>query len=368
MAGDGETGVTIIRVTAELDSGPIALQEAVAISAEDDHGSLSARLAELGGELIVRALDLRAAGELELTDQDDSTATYAEKIAPAERRLDPARPAIELERTVRALTPHIGAYLELEGGERLGVLAATAEPGAVRRRRPGRRPTASCSAAADGALRLHRGSTRRGPGDGRRRLPARPQPAAAGVSTPETSAGATPARRAAYEVVRRTFEDEAWADRAFASAAGRLELAGRELAQARRLAYGAVQRRGTSDHVIGALARPPARAHRPGGARGAAPGPVRGPLLRRDGRPRRGRPGGRAGQGGAPPRSQRTGPHPRRGGVRQRGPAARRRRARGAARRARRFDPGGRGDRAFLSRVAGADVVGGARRRPRHDC
>jgi methionyl-tRNA formyltransferase len=79
----------------------------------------------------VRALDLRAAGQLEFTDQDDSLATYADKIAPTERRLDPARPAAQLERTVRALNPHIGAYLELEGGGRLGVRAATAQDGAV---------------------------------------------------------------------------------------------------------------------------------------------------------------------------------------------------------------------------------------------
>ncbi len=68
------------------------------------------------------------------------------------------------------------------------------------------------------------------------------------------SAGVGPARRAAYEVVRRTFEDGAWTDRAFTATAARLGLAGRELAQARRLAYGAVQRRGTSDHLVGVLA------------------------------------------------------------------------------------------------------------------
>ncbi len=64
-----------------------------------------------------------------------------------------------------------------------------------------------------------------------------------------------PARRAAYEVLRRTFEDGAWTDRAFTAVAARQHLAGRELAQARRLAYGSVQRRGTSDHLIAALAR-----------------------------------------------------------------------------------------------------------------
>jgi len=64
----------------------------------------------------------------------------------------------------------------------------------------------------------------------------------------------TPARRLAYEIVRRTFEDGAWTDRAFAAAAVRAELDERELAQARRLTYGTVQRRGTSDHLIGVLA------------------------------------------------------------------------------------------------------------------
>jgi methionyl-tRNA formyltransferase len=127
LAGDAGTGVSILRVTAGLDSGPVALREAVEIAARDDYGALSARLAELAGDLILRALDLREAGTLEFTEQDDSKATYAEKISSRERRLDAGRPAMELERTVRALTPHIGAYLELDGGERLGVRAATAE-------------------------------------------------------------------------------------------------------------------------------------------------------------------------------------------------------------------------------------------------
>jgi methionyl-tRNA formyltransferase len=127
MAGDERTGVSIMRVTTGLDSGPVALQEETAIEPGDDYGSLAKRLAESGGELMVRALDLRASGELELTEQDDGDATYAEKIESADRRLDPARPARELERVVRALHPHIGAYLELAGGERLGVLRAQAE-------------------------------------------------------------------------------------------------------------------------------------------------------------------------------------------------------------------------------------------------
>jgi methionyl-tRNA formyltransferase len=127
MAGDEQTGISIIRVTAGLDSGPIALQEALAIGPHEDFGELSARLADLGGKTCLRALDPMAANRLELTEQDDATASYANKISSEERRLDPARTAVELERTVRALNPHIGAYLELEGGEPLAVRAATAD-------------------------------------------------------------------------------------------------------------------------------------------------------------------------------------------------------------------------------------------------
>jgi methionyl-tRNA formyltransferase len=120
LAGDGRTGVAIMRLTAGLDSGPVALAQEVEIGARD-FGELSAELANMGGELLVRALDLRARGELEFRDQDDAQATYAEKIEAGERRLDPGASAVELERRVRALSPHVGAYLELAGGERLGV-------------------------------------------------------------------------------------------------------------------------------------------------------------------------------------------------------------------------------------------------------
>ena len=121
MEGDEMTGVTIMRVTAGLDSGPVALVEEVPVSPGDDYESLSAKLADAGGELLVRALENLAAGRLEFTDQNDDEATYAEKVSAGERHLLPSRTAAELERVVRALTPHVGAYLELEGGERLGV-------------------------------------------------------------------------------------------------------------------------------------------------------------------------------------------------------------------------------------------------------
>jgi methionyl-tRNA formyltransferase len=154
MAGDRETGVTIMRVTAGLDSGPIALAESIPIAAEDDYASLSAKLAELGGELLVRALGDLAAGTLEFTEQDESAATYAEKIAPEERHLEPARPASELERAVRALTPHVGAYLELDGGDRLGVRSARAVSNGPSQGAIEANTDQLLLGSADGALRL----------------------------------------------------------------------------------------------------------------------------------------------------------------------------------------------------------------------
>ena len=131
MAGDAETGVTVMRLTSELDAGPIALTESVPIGPDDDFASLATKLANLGGELIVRALDLAAAGGLEFTEQDDGQATYAEKIAPEDRRLDPGLPADRLERQVRALHPHIGAQLLLADDTTLGIRqAAVADPAA----------------------------------------------------------------------------------------------------------------------------------------------------------------------------------------------------------------------------------------------
>jgi methionyl-tRNA formyltransferase len=154
MAGDTETGVTIMRLTEGLDSGPIALQRTEPIFDDDNYGSLAGRLAALGGELAVRALELRRDGRLELTEQDDPLATYADKIAPSERRLDPTRPAVELARVVRALTPRVGAYLELEDGDRLGVTAAGAEQGELE---PGRLEASSAElrlGCSEGVLRL----------------------------------------------------------------------------------------------------------------------------------------------------------------------------------------------------------------------
>lgn len=141
-AGDEETGVTIMQPTAELDTGPIAVQRAEAIRPDDDYGSLSERLAALGGELLVEALDL----EPSLREQPETGATYADKIGPEDRLLDPRLTVDLLERRVRALRPHIGAYIELPWDERLGVnRAALAAPG-------GDTPSPGRLAAVDGRL------------------------------------------------------------------------------------------------------------------------------------------------------------------------------------------------------------------------
>jgi len=124
-AGDVVTGVSIMRPTAELDAGPVYLAAEEPIGVEDSYGSLAPRLASLAGELLVQALDTRALP----SPQVEEGITYAEKISVEDRRLDPARPAVELERRVRALDPHVGAYLELGGGERLRVLRARAGEG-----------------------------------------------------------------------------------------------------------------------------------------------------------------------------------------------------------------------------------------------
>jgi methionyl-tRNA formyltransferase len=119
-AGDEETGVSIMRPTAEFDAGPVCLQRREPIRPDDDYGSLARRLAALGGELLIETLDTQPP----FREQPDQGVTYAEKIAPRDRLLDPSLRAGELERRVRALHPHVGAYIELDGGERLGVRRA----------------------------------------------------------------------------------------------------------------------------------------------------------------------------------------------------------------------------------------------------
>ena len=103
IAGDRRTGVSIMRLTAGLDSGPVCLSRALAIEPHDTYGSLAERLQTLGGELIVHALDLTASGDPpELVEQDESGVTYAEKIGPEDRLRKALRTGHEIVRRARA--------------------------------------------------------------------------------------------------------------------------------------------------------------------------------------------------------------------------------------------------------------------------
>jgi methionyl-tRNA formyltransferase len=119
-AGDEETGVTIMRPVAEMDAGPVCLARVEPIEDADDYGTLAPRLARLGGELLVEALDTTPP----FVEQSAEGVTIAPKITGDDRRLDPALDAAAAWRRVRALNPHIGTYLELPGGDRLGVRRA----------------------------------------------------------------------------------------------------------------------------------------------------------------------------------------------------------------------------------------------------
>jgi methionyl-tRNA formyltransferase len=153
MAGDQRTGVSIMILTAGLDSGPICRQSEISVGPEDDYGAVARTLEQLGGKDLIAVLD----EDPEPVPQPEEGVTYAEKIAPEDRLLRPDQESAEsLARRIRALTPHIGAYLELPAG-RLGVSRARVTDSA--RRCAGRidlsgpRPVVEC---AGGSLELLR--------------------------------------------------------------------------------------------------------------------------------------------------------------------------------------------------------------------
>jgi methionyl-tRNA formyltransferase len=110
MAGDEQSGVSIIKLVPELDAGPIAAQRSFPLTREDDFGSVSARAGELAAELLEKVLPAP-----ELTPQAEDGVTYAAKIGPEDRELDWSLPPRELLNRIRALSPHIGARGELHG-------------------------------------------------------------------------------------------------------------------------------------------------------------------------------------------------------------------------------------------------------------
>ena len=128
LAGDAQTGISIMRMEAGLDTGPVFLEERIAIGAQDTAGTLHDRLAGLGAELVVRALDRLERGGLDPRPQPADGVTYAAKITKEEAVLDWHASAQTLERKVRAFDPVPVAYFR-HGGESLRVWRACALPG-----------------------------------------------------------------------------------------------------------------------------------------------------------------------------------------------------------------------------------------------
>ena len=127
LAGDAETGVTLMEGTAELDAGPILAQARTRIG-DETRGELEERLAKLGGEMLERELGRYLGGKLVRQPQNTKQVTLAPKLEPREGELDLARPAEELARRVRAYTPDPGAFVTFRG-QRVGVLRAAVTGG-----------------------------------------------------------------------------------------------------------------------------------------------------------------------------------------------------------------------------------------------
>ena len=135
LAGDRETGISIMRMEEGLDSGPVLHRLSTPIEDGETAGGLGARLAELGATALVEALSLLSAGSVKPQPQDDSRATYAPKISRETARLDWTRDASQLERQIRAFDPVPGAWTTLEGApvKLFGAVPAVGagEPGSV---------------------------------------------------------------------------------------------------------------------------------------------------------------------------------------------------------------------------------------------
>ena len=152
MAGDQETGVTIMRMEEGLDTGPIVLQRAVAIAPDATTGDLHDDLARLGASLMVIALAALERGSLQATPQPPTGVTYAAKVDKSETRIDWTRPWHEVHNHCRGLSSFPGAWSELAGTGRIKILRTTKGAGSGP---PGRvlddRLTIACGA---GAVRL----------------------------------------------------------------------------------------------------------------------------------------------------------------------------------------------------------------------
>ena len=132
LAGDEETGISVMRVEREMDAGAVALVRTLAIAPDEDAGSLGERLSRLAADAIAEALVQIGSGRARWREQDHAHATLAPKITPEDTEIDWREPAAAIARRVRAFAPTPGARTSLHG-EPLRILAARAEPGALDR-------------------------------------------------------------------------------------------------------------------------------------------------------------------------------------------------------------------------------------------
>ncbi len=126
MAGDAQTGICIMQMEAGLDTGPVLLREATAIGAEEITADLHDRLSVMGGGLILKALT--QLDQLLAEPQPEAGVTYAAKIDKAEAKIDWSRPAAEVDRQIRGLSPFPGAWTQI-GAERVKLLRSRLAPG-----------------------------------------------------------------------------------------------------------------------------------------------------------------------------------------------------------------------------------------------
>ena len=155
MAGDTETGISIMRITEGLDAGPVCLEVRMPITVDQTAGELHDELAMRGARLMVHALSALERGQLDCRPQAENGITYAKKIDPAEARIDWSLPARDVHNLIRGLSPHPGAWFEVEINgkpERIKALRAVLARGSGT---PGtlldERLTIACG---EGALRL----------------------------------------------------------------------------------------------------------------------------------------------------------------------------------------------------------------------
>ena len=123
MNSEKETGISIMKMTSELDAGPYMLQEKIPIEKEDDYESLSNKLSNLGSKLIIKSLDFIEKGDFKFTEQDNLIATYAKKIDKTESKIEWSKSADNILAKVKGLSPFPGAWF-LHKNNRLKIIKA----------------------------------------------------------------------------------------------------------------------------------------------------------------------------------------------------------------------------------------------------